>query len=92
MKIVKFKDGRYGVRKWDWSGMCYLFYYTNNHNIRLTSDGILPGFWALLTVKHQYAIKHKTYSSALNVYEALTAKNIDEKSVKDTGTPVKEQL
>jgi hypothetical protein len=27
MKIVKFNDGDYGIRRWNWALFCYQFYY-----------------------------------------------------------------
>ena len=40
MKIVRFKNGRYGVRKWSWLRVCYVFVINRRGDWRLRSP-----FW-----------------------------------------------
>ena len=86
MKIVKFKDGRYGVRKWCWYELGYVFYHVKDLT-GLCKGEVLGGFWSILDERGDRWIKHETYASALSLYRAINAKD-----KKDTGTPVKEQI
>jgi hypothetical protein len=92
MKIVKFKDGRYGVRKWRLQFLGYVFYFVRDHSEDLFIGNNLRGFWSYLSEASEKGIKHETHDSALKLYKAITAKDNYEKSLKDTGTPMKEQI
>jgi hypothetical protein len=91
MKIVKFKDGRYGVRKWDWGELSYVFYLLRNDNC-LGRGRHLGGFWIAMDSFWESNIKHETHASALELYREVTANDNYANNLKDTGTPIKEQI
>jgi hypothetical protein len=90
MKIVKFKDGRYGVRKWEFQSLGYVFYYVRDGDTTFNKGR--TGFWGVIDETWESGMKQEAYNSALELYKAIVDANNYEKSLKDTGTPIKEQL
>ena len=87
MKIVKFKDGTYAIRKWDWHELGYVFYFTRDHSKEFSVSD-LGGHWDTMQLSYEAGIKHKSYTSAFKLYKALTSINNHKKSLEDIGVPL----
>lgn len=64
MKIVQFKDGTYGIRRWSWFRFRFRFLVANRYYWWNISDALGTGL----------SIKYATLEEAVKLVDALTDK------------------
>jgi len=65
MKIVGFKDGTYGIRKFSWFSLSYVYKDMGGYN---------QFWWPMKSVHFNYGCKNKDSGYVLNYYHAITDK------------------
>lgn len=65
MNVVGFKDSTYGIRKFSWCSLSYVYKDMRGYN---------QFWWPMKSAQFNYGCKNKEHAYVLNYYHAITDK------------------